>query len=189
MRKISGEDLYSLIFQCKRQNRSAQEKIYNLFSPRFFTLCLKYSASYEQAKDNLQDGFIKIFENIDQFTDKGSFEGWMTRIIINTALKSRERIIFLSIDEKYVEKENIEEEVEVDEAVLSHEFLSQVIEDLPDRYRIIFNLYYIEELSHKEISMLLKISEGTSKSTLSRARNRLRATIEAAQKLKNGTKP
>ena len=189
MRKISGENLENLIFQCKRQNRQAQEKIYKVFSPRFFSLCLKYSQGYEQAKDNLQEGFLKIFQNIDRFQGKGSFEGWMTRIIINTALNSRERIIFLSIDEKYLEDEDMEEEVEVDEEILSHGFLCQIIEDLPDRYRIVFNLFYVEEFSHKEISKLLNISEGTSKSTLSRARSRLKERIEAAEKYKNGTKP
>lgn len=189
MRKISGENLRHLITKCKRQNRQAQEKIYKIFSPKFFSLCLKYSADYEQAKDNLQDGFIKIFQNIDQFKGQGSFEGWMTRIIINTALSSRERLIFLSIDEEYVEDEDIEDEVEVDEKILSREFLLKVIEDLPNRYRIVFNLYYVEELSHKEISAMLGISESTSKSTLSRARVRLKERIEAAQNYKNGTKP
>ena len=189
MRKISGENLNDLVLQCKRQNRHAQERLYKIFSPRFFTLCLKYSASYEQAKDNLQDGFIKIFQNIDQFKAKGSFEGWMTRIIINTALNSRERMIFLSVDERHLEEEDRGEEVEVDEEILSREFLSEIIENLPDRYKIVFSLYYVEELSHKEISTLLNISEGTSKSTLSRARNKLKERIEAAQKWNNGTKP
>ena len=187
MGKISGENLERLVLQCKRQNRLAQEKLYKIYSPRFFTLCLKYSVGYEQAQDNLHDGFVKIFQNIDQFKGKGSFEGWMTRIIINTALNSRGRIIFQSIDQSYAEEESLEEEVEVDEEILSHQFLSQIIESLPDRYRIVFNLYYIEELSHKEISKLLNVSEGTSKSILSRARTKLKEIIEAVQKCKKGT--
>lgn len=177
-----------MVLQCKCQNRHAQEKLYKIFSPKFFTLCLKYSTSYEQAKDNLQDGFIKIFQNIHQFKGKGSFEGWMTRLIINNALNSRERMVFISVDEKYLEQEDMEEEVEMEE-ILSREFLSEIIENLPDRYRIVFNLYYIEKLSHKEISALLNVSEGTSKSTLSRARIHLKKRIEAAQKRNKGTKP
>ena len=189
MEKISGENLNSLLLQCKRQNRNAQEKLYKIFSPKFFTLCLRYSVSYEQAKDNLHDGFIKIFQNIDQFKGKGSFEGWMTRTIINTALSSRERIIFHSINERNAEEADVEEEMDVDEEFLSREYLSQIIENLPERFRIVFNLYYLEELSHKEISKLLNISEGTSKSTLSRARTKLKEIIEAGQKCKNRTKP
>ena len=168
--------LKKLIAQCRQQDRKAQEKLYRTYSGKFFTLCLKYSANYEQAKDNLQDGFIKIFQNISQFTGKGSFEGWMTRTIINTALKKyQDKSVFLSINEDYLE----EPEVEVDEEELSIDFLIQIVQELPERYRLVFNLYTMEGFSHKEISKMLNISIGTSKSNLARARLKLKERIES----------
>lgn len=175
--------LKQLISQCKQQDRKAQEKLYREYSGKFFTLCLKYSANYEQAKDNLQDGFIKIFQNISQYKGKGSFEGWMTRVIINTTLKKyQNKSIFLTINEEHLE----EPEVEVDEESLSADFLIQIIQELPDRYRLVFNLYTMEGYSHKEIAELLNISEGTSKSNLARARIKLKERIESARGYKNG---
>ena len=168
--------LKKLIAQCRRQDRKAQEKLYRTYSGKFFTLCLKYSANYEQAKDNLQDGFIKIFQNISQYKGKGSFEGWMTRIIINTALKKyQDKSVFLSINEDYLQ----EPETEVDEEELSIDFLIQIVQELPERYRLVFNLYTSEGFSHKEISEMLNISIGTSKSNLARARLKLKERIES----------
>lgn len=168
--------LIKLIQRCKKQDREAQEELYRLYSGKFFTLCLKYSAGYEEAKDNLQDGFIKIFQNIHQYKGKGTFEGWMTRVIINTALKKyQSQSVFLSIEEDYPE----EMQVETENEVLSKEFLIKIIQELPERYRLVFNLYALDGYSHKEISKLLKISEGTSKSNLSRARLKLKEKIES----------
>ncbi|HET7360355.1 MAG TPA: sigma-70 family RNA polymerase sigma factor [Salinimicrobium sp.] len=167
--------LKKLIKACKQQDGEAQEKLYNMFSGKFFTLCLKYSSTYEQAKDNLQDGFIKIFHHIHQYKGKGSFEGWMTRIIINTSLREyQNKPIFLNLDEERIE----EPEVEVDETNLNGDFLIKIIEELPERYRLVFNLYVLDGFSHKEISQMLNISVGTSKSNLARARLKLKAKIE-----------
>ena len=168
--------LQNLIESCKQQDRKAQERLYQIYAGKFFALCLKYSNNYEQAKDNLQDGFIKIFERIDQFKGNGSFEGWMTRIIINTSLKSyQNRTIFLSVKEEEI----ADPDVEIDIEDLSIDFLTRIIQELPDRYRLVFNLYAVEGFSHKEIADFLKISEGTSKSNLSRARLKLKEKIEA----------
>lgn len=170
--------LKKLISQCRKHDKEAQEKLYRTYSGKFFTLCLKYSCNYEQAKDNLQDGFIKIFENISQYKGKGSFEGWMTRIIINTALKKyQNQSIFLTIDEEHLQ----EPEIEVDEEELSVDFLIQIVQELPARYRLVFNLYTMEEYSHKEIAEMLNISVGTSKSNLARARLKLKERIEDAR--------
>lgn len=171
--------LKELVSQCRKQDRKAQERLYHLYSPRFFTLCLKYSDNYEQAKDTLQDGFIKIFQNINQFKGTGSFEGWMTRIIINTALKKYQKnpSVFLTINEDQLE----EPEVEVEEEILSVDFLIGIIQELPERYRLVFNLYSMDGYSHKEIAKLLNISEGTSKSNLARARLKLKEKIEYHQ--------
>lgn len=168
--------LKKLIKGCKEQDREAQERLYLKFSPKFFTLCLKYSSNYEQAKDTLQEGFIKIFQNISQYRGKGTFEGWMTRIIINTALKEyQKKSVFLSITDDFIEEEP-EVDVEVEE--MSIDFLIQLIQDLPERYRLVFNLYVMEGYSHKEIAKMLNITEGTSKSNLSRARLKLKERLE-----------
>lgn len=166
----------NLISQCKKQDRKAQEKLYHLFSGRFFTLCLKYSGNYEQAKDNLQEGFIKIFQNIHQYKGKGTFEGWMTRIIINTSLKQyQKKPIFLTVKDQEFE----DPEVEIDEDEIPVDFLIQIIQELPERYRLVFNLYAMDGFSHQEISDMLRISVGTSKSNLSRARVQLKEKIES----------
>lgn len=170
--------LKKLISRCKQQDRKAQEKIYRSYSGKFMTLCLKYSESYQQAEDNLQDGFIKIFSKIDQYDEKGTFEGWMTRIMINTAIsKSKRQFITLAIGEEDVE----DPDIEIKEELIPTEFLTQIIQELPDAYRHVFNLYAIDGFTHKEISSLLNISIGTSKSNFSRARMKLKQKILAYQ--------
>jgi len=174
--------LKKLIQGCKEQDRDAQEKLYHKFAPKFFTLCLKYSSNYEQAKDTLQEGFIRIFQNISQYKGKGTFEGWMTRIIINTALKEyQNKSVFLSITDDFME----EPEVEVDEDELTVEYLIQLVQELPERYRLVFNLYVMEGYAHKEIAKMLNITEGTSKSNLSRARQKLKERLENVNKDKS----
>jgi len=171
-------DLKKLIHLCREQDIWAQEKLYRLYSEKLFTLCLKYSGSLEEAQDNLQDSFVKIFEKIAQFKESGSFEGWMTRIVINTALsKSSKQTILLTINEDIVE----DNEVEIDEELISTDFLLRIIQELPERYRHVFSLYAMEGFSHKEIAEMLNITEGTSKSNLSRARQKLKERIETQQ--------
>ncbi|WP_417884662.1 RNA polymerase sigma factor [Zunongwangia sp.] len=168
--------LEQLIKNCKKQNSKAQEQLYRLYSSKMFGLCLKYSDSYQQAEDNLHDGFMTIFEKIDQYKHKGSFEGWMKRIMINTVLQKYRNNKVYSLNNE----EQLEEEVTVnyDEENVSLDYLLQIVQELPDRYREVFNLYVLDGYSHKEISTLLKISEGTSKSNLSRARLLLKVKIE-----------
>lgn len=167
-------DQKELIKRCKRYDRKAQEELYRKYSESLFLLCLKYTGSYEQAQDLLQDGFIKIFEKIGQYTGKGSFEGWMSRLMINTALKRlRKNGAFLTIQKDLPE----EEDEDIENEGLSLEFLIEIIQKLPDAYRLVFNLYVMEGHSHKEIAQLLNISEGTSKSNLARARMKLRESI------------
>ena len=173
--------LSELILKCKQKDRNAREWLYKLYSGRFFSCCLKYSGNYEEAKDNLQEGFIKIFENISQFSGRGSFEGWMTRIMINTCLRRyKEKNQFLEVREEIVESP----EVTVEDEDFPLEFLNRIIAELPERYRLVFNLYVFEEYSHQEISEILGISVGTSKSNLSRARTVLKAQIEGAKNQK-----
>jgi len=171
-----------LIKQCKKHDLKSQEKLYQLFSNKLFSVSLKYSRNYEEAEDNLQDAFITIFKKIDQFRFNGSFEGWMKRIVINTALQRyRKQHVF-----EIVNEENIEQpEVEFNEENIPLKFLLQIIQELPDRYRMVFNLYALDGYSHKEIAETMSISVGTSKSNLARARGILKQKIEESQKKNN----
>ena len=176
--------LNQLIKKCKLQDRKAQEELYRKYSGKLFLLCLKYSSDRQQAQDTLQDGFLKIFENLDQFSGKGSFEGWMTRIMINTAMKKyRSRTVYLSVDEDLIE--DTEDNFDVDEEQVELSELIRFIQELPERYRHVFNLYVMEGFSHQEISVMLKISTGTSKSNLARARLKLQESVEAHLQLKS----
>tara|TARA_B110000037_G_scaffold58046_1_gene70830 strand:+ start:19089 stop:19637 length:549 start_codon:yes stop_codon:yes gene_type:complete len=168
--------LEKLIKKCVQNDRKAQAEVYQVYSGKLFAVCLKYSPNYQEAQDNLQDGFITIFEKIEQFNHKGSFEGWMKRIIINSALqKYRQKNILTLVKD---EIPDLIESVEVNEEKISMDFLLEKIQKLPDKYRMVFNLYILDGYSHKEISKELNISVGTSKSNLSRARQILKIKIE-----------
>lgn len=167
--------LEKLINKCKQRDIRAQSEVYQLFAGKLFALCLKYSKNYQEAQDNLQDGFITIFNKIEQYKFKGSFEGWLKRIIINTALqKYREKNVLNLISEEVPE----EIEIDVEELDISLDFLLKIIQELPNRYRLVFNMYVLDGYSHREIAELLEISEGTSKSNLSRARYILKKKVE-----------
>ncbi len=168
--------LEQLITDCKKNDAKAQEQLYRLFSAKFFGVCMKYSANYAEAEDNLQDGFIIIFKKIDQFNFKGSFEGWAKRIMINNALqKYRTGVRFLEVVSEDIPEE---ETLELDDENISLEFLMSIIQELPDRYRLVFNLYVLDGYSHKEISDMLEITTGTTKSNLARARAILKEKID-----------
>lgn len=170
--------LKQLVQNCKKRDIKSQSEIYQLFAGKLYALCLKYSKTKHEADDNLQDAFITIFKKIDQFKHKGSFEGWMKRIVINTALQSyREKNVLNLVEENYPD----EVVVEVDDKGISLDFLLKIIQELPERYRMVFNLYVLDGYSHKEISSLMNIAEGTSKSNLSRARLILKEKVELNQ--------
>jgi RNA polymerase sigma-70 factor (ECF subfamily) len=136
---------------------------------------LKYSRNYAEAEDNLQDAFLTIFNKISQYKNKGSFEGWLKRITINTALQCyRNEKVFDIVNENLSE----DVEIDIDDEDISLKYLLQIIQELPDRYRLVFNLYVLDGYSHKEISDMLEITVGTSKSNLARGRQILKQTIE-----------
>ncbi|VXB33901.1 RNA polymerase subunit sigma-70 [Flavobacterium sp. 9AF] len=164
-----------LINDCKKGNTKAFEQIYRLLSPKIFGVCLKYSRNYEEAQDNLQEGFLLIYEKIGQFQFKGSFEGWAKRVVINFILQQyRNQGVFEIVSENIPD----EVEIEVDDEHISIEFLTKIIQELPDRYRLVFNLYVMDGYSHKEIAEMLNINIGTSKSNLARAKTILKSKIE-----------
>lgn len=167
--------LEQLITNCKKNDAQAQSQLYKLFASKLFSLCLKYSKNYAEAQDNLQDAFVTIFNKIAQYNNKGSLEGWMKRITINTALQRYRSVgVFDIVNEEQIEDAYIE----VDEDNISMDYLLSIIQELPDRYRLVFNLYALDDYSHKEIAEMLDISTGTSKSNLARARLILKEKIE-----------
>jgi len=168
--------LEQLIKNCVKQNAEAQSQLYKQYASKLFSLCLKYSKNYAEAEDNLHDAFITVFSKINQYNNKGSFEGWLKRIAINTSLQGyRKNVGVYDI----VNESDIEDvSVDINDEDLNIDFLLKIIQDLPNRYRLIFNLYVLDGYSHVEISDLINISIGTSKSNLARARLILKQKIE-----------
>ncbi len=160
MKPDNEENLSEIIQQCKKGNRKAQAWIYHRFAPVMFGISLYYSKDRTEAEDILHDGFIKVFKNIHQFEGKGSFEGWIKRIIINTALERLRKQNILNPVEDFSEFTDIPDE-ELPEDDIPLEELIEMIQSLTPQYRAVFNLYVLEGMSHKEISKLLGISEGT----------------------------
>jgi len=168
--------LEELILNCKKQDLKAQGELYRKYSGILFSVCLKYSPNYHEAEDSLQDAFITIFKRIEQFKGKGSFEGWMKRVTVNTVLqKYRKQKVFNLTNEEQLEEEAV---VEVEDKSLPLDYLLKIVQELPDRYRLVFTMYVLDNYSHKEISELVGISVGTSKSNLARARGILKTKIE-----------
>lgn len=156
----------------------AQAELYTRYNSVLFSICLKYAPNKTEAEDILQDSFITIFDKIEQYKRKGSFEGWLKRVTINTALQRYRKPTVVSL----VNEENIEDVgVEVIDETITLDFLLKLVQELPDRYRMVFNLYVLDGYSHKEIAKLLSISQGTSKSNLARARKILKNKIERSQ--------
>ena len=179
------DDLDKYIRLCIKNNREGQLKIYQLFSPVLYGICLKYMKNEDDAKDVFQEAFVIVFQKIGQYKFEGSFEGWLKRIFINklieTLNKKKKESFFLDVfdpDTDFIEEE------ELDIAPIEQEKLLEYIQDLPDQYRTVFNLYVFEKLKHKEIAELLNISEGTSKSNLNRAKHILQKKIMSIKNFK-----
>src|SRR5690554_3892616 len=171
-------DLKQLILDCKKKEPKAQEQLYRLFSSKMFSICLKYSRNYVEAQDNLQDGFLLLFSKIDQFDFKGSFEGWAKRLFINFILYQYRKVTLIEVVNNNI-PDDVEVEVDIDEDV-PLDYLLKLIQELPDRYRLVFNLYVLDGYTHKEIAEMLEISVRTSKSNLARAKMILKEKIEQA---------
>ena len=159
------------------KNTKSQEQLYQLYAGKLFSVCLKYSRNYAEAEDNLQDGFLIIFDKIGQYKFAGSFDGWAKRVMVNHVLQQYRKTTFLELVNDVVD----DTIVEIDDENVSLEFLLKIIQELPDRYRLVFNLYVMDDYSHKEISEMLGITIGTSKSNLARAKMALKEKIEKSQ--------
>lgn len=165
-----------LIQGCIREDREYQLELFNRYAGKMLTVTRRYARHHLEAEDLLQDAFIKVFNNLKKFEGKGSFEGWIRRIVVNTALKNYNRSSFqketIGLPEYHDKPVN-------PEAIsnLTEEELLKEIAELPDGYRIVFNLYVIEGFSHKEIADQLKIGESTSRSQLVKARKMLQERL------------
>ncbi len=173
-------DERKIIDLCIAGNALAQKALYDRFSKMLYGICLRYAANEEEAQDILQDGFVKIFTKLDTFKFEGSFEGWLKRIIVHTAIEAYRK----KVDTSRIQDFEYESSLSTpDEKNLEVEELLKIIQDLPKGYRLIFNMYAIEGYTHAEIAKKLSISEGTSKSQLSRARIYLQNKLKEANRL------
>jgi RNA polymerase sigma-70 factor (ECF subfamily) len=178
------KDEKELIELAVENNRHAQHQIYTKFASKMLSVCRQYIKDIHQAEDIMITAFMKVFTNLKNFEHKGSFEGWIRRIMVN------ECISFIRVQKKvkFIEDETFFEERHNDiESKFSVEDIQFLIDNLPDGYRMIFNLYAIEGFKHHEIATMLNISEGTSKSQLSHARKMLQDHIIKLKNYHNGT--
>ena len=174
---VDERTLEEIINGCKAGNVKDQERLFNLYSETMFGVCLYYSRDTSEAEDLLHDGFLKIFQHIHTFRYQGSFEGWMRRIMVNTSLERfrKERHLYSLSDVENTLEDVMEENII---GQISTKDLVKLIQDLSPRYRMVFNLYAVEGYSHKEISRMMGITEGTSKSNLARARAILQRNVK-----------
>lgn len=170
------EDFKSIISECIAGSQKAQAKLYHHFAPKMFGVCLRYAKDATEAEDNLQDGFIKVFANLKSFRQEGSFEGWIRRIMINGSLEKFRKLhlMYPVEDVEIYDSVNVSDDVI---AKISADELVKLIQELPPRYRMVFNLYVIEGLSHQEIAKEMSITQGTSKSNLARAREIMKKKV------------
>ncbi len=166
-----------LLEKCISGNAVAQKAFYDLFAKKMMGVCLRYSNSYEEAQDVLQDGFIKVFDELPKFVSKGSLEGWVRRIMVNTALDQyrKNKKFQQNVDIDYVSFK-LEKNDYIIESLNADDLL-KIIQNLPEGYRMVFNLFAIEGYSHKEIAEKLGVTESTSKSQYSRAKKILRKLL------------
>jgi RNA polymerase sigma factor (sigma-70 family) len=171
------ENLEKLIQGCQEGKGKAHSELYKRFSPMLFGVCLRYSSDKAEAEDTLHEGFITIFKKIGQYAFKGSFEGWMRKVVVNHALeKYRKRSKMTTVEDmKVFDGTHSTEDSESD---LNAQQLMELINELSPQYKLVFNLYAIDGYNHKEIANMLNISEGTSKSNLARARKILQEKMK-----------
>lgn len=173
-----------LIEGCQRGEARYQRALYQQYHPLMFGVCLRYASNREDAQDILQEGFIKVYKHIQKFARKGSFEGWIRRIMVHTAIEHyRRRSKYFMVDIQ--EAREVEFDADALTRLSSQEILA-LINELPAGYRTVFNLYAVEGYSHKEIGEMLNISSGTSKSQLSRAKKILQSRLESLSQQASG---
>lgn len=190
---IADISFNELVDGCLRGERLSQQRVYELFSGKMMAVCLRYTKNADQAKDILQDGFIKVFRSMEKFNRAGSFEGWIRRIMVNTAIdhfRRTKNAYLLLGEERSIEDFGDEDDVVAD-ADDEHEVwdvrpadVINAMQKLSPAYRTVFNLYVFEELTHKEIADMLGINIGTSKSNFAKARQNLKKLLTKEPRLR-----
>ena len=185
MNLLKPQKVEKLIEQCLIGDNSAQNELFKAVYGKMSAVCMRYANNSEEAKDMFQTGMIKVFKNLKRYNFKGNFEGWIRRIIVNNAIdylrknknifnKFEENILYEKLDEKYL----IQEEDEDNFPNISTKKIIEYIQKLSPAYRTVFNLFVIEDKTHKEIAKCLNISEGTSKSNLTKAKIKLKKLLK-----------
>ncbi len=182
-KNISIRELQNLIYGCLARDRACQKRVYEIYGPAMMSLCLRYLKNREEAEEVLQDGFLQMYKCIAQFRNKGSFEGWLRRIMINCALQKYRtqphRFDLITLSDEHLFLSSQADHLDR----LSEKELIMLIRTLPPAYRLVFNLYVFDGMKHREIASLLNITEGTSKSNLSDARKILKGRLTPKLKI------
>lgn len=182
-----------LVDGCIAQDRRSQQRVYELFYGKMMAVCLRYTKNTDQAKDILQEAFIKVFRSVDKFNRAGSFEGWIRRIMVNTAIdhfrRTKNAYLLLGEERSIEDFRDVDEDDNVADDGPDEEFNVQpadvinAMQKLTPAYRTVFNLYVFEEMTHKEIADALGINVGTSKSNLAKAKHNLKKILKKEHKL------
>lgn len=184
--KVNWQDndaMCKVVEACIHGDRMSQEVLYKAFYGKMMTVCMRYSKNRDEAHDILQDGFVKVFQKLKNFEKKGSLEGWIRRIITNTAIDHiRKRKDFLLSENELYEMDNLidetDKEIELEELMqLRTEMIIEMIQKLSPAYRTVFNMYVLENMTHQEIADYLHINIGTSKSNFAKAKIKLKEMV------------
>lgn len=179
-----NNDVARIVDACVKGDNMSQQILFKTFYGKMLAVCMRYSKDKEEANDIVQEGFIKVFKKLKKFEKKGSLEGWIRRIMINTALDFiRKRKDFVYDDEKDISIENLSNDPFDDQDFkdivnLKTEVIINLLQQLSPAYRTVFNLYVIENMTHQEIAEYLNISVGTSKSNLAKAKQKLKKMVD-----------
>ncbi|MDF2436043.1 MAG: polymerase, sigma-24 subunit, subfamily [Bacteroidota bacterium] len=173
---------HEIIKGCLKNDRASQKALYEQYYSKMLGVCLRYAKDKDEAKDILHEGFLKVFNSLKNFNGSGSFEGWIRRIMANTSIdhlrKNKQNYLIVSTVYANEKASNMIDEIDEDELInIDKEEILKAVQELTPAYRTVFNLYVIEEFTHREIAEMLDISEGTSKSNLSKAKFNLKKNL------------
>ena len=167
----------NIVDRCLQGDQKAHKQLYQTYSDKMFAVCLRYGSGRQDAEDILQDGFIKVFKNLERFQFKGSFEGWIRRIIVNSAIEHYRKNVKWKYTEDAQEVHIASTEIGIIQTLKANDLMN-LVQKLPVGYRTVFNLFVVEGYSHQEIAEMLGVSESTSKTQLFKARAALKGMIE-----------
>ena len=170
-------DEQNIVKRCLQGDKTAQEQLYNAYANKMFAVCLRYANSRPDAEDVLQNGFIKVFKNLKRFQFKGSFEGWIRRIMVNSSIEHYRKNVKWMYTEDAQEVKIATKEIGVLQTLRADDILA-LVQKLPTGYRTVFNLFVIEGYAHQEIAKMLQVSESTSKTQLFKARAALQVMLK-----------